>query len=121
MKNFVKLFILTVLTGIFFSCNQSFTSQKKMIELEGNPTTGFTWVYNLSQNDIVTIEEKQTYLGKDNVDGAPSKFEYTITSAKPGKTTLTFEYKRIWEDFPAEKTLTYQIEVDKTGKIVITE
>ncbi|MBO7637405.1 MAG: protease inhibitor I42 family protein [Treponema sp.] len=121
MKGFVfsLLGIALVLTMTFFiSCSSNqFKSRKEKIEMEGNPTTGYTWLYTIEDESIVRLEQKTKYLGSRNMSGAPSLFTYTVISLKPGRTKITFEYKRPWEDKPAEDTTIYTVTVDERGRI----
>lgn len=90
------------------------------IELTGNPTTGYDWEYTLSKTGIINIEETRTYLGQKDIVGAPSRYEYKITPLKDGKTVLTFEYKRSWENKPASSKVVFNIEV-KDNKVYFEE
>ena len=125
MKGFgfiVSGMALILMGAVTVSCaSAKFKSDKKKIEMEGNPTTGYTWVYEIEDESIIFVDEKIKYLGAKNMVGAPSLFTYTITSRKPGSTELRFEYKRPWEDKPAEETKTYTVTVDESGKIDIGE
>lgn len=98
-----------------------FCNEEKSIQLKGNPTTGYNWFYQISDDSIIGVEEYVKYLGDDMVVGAPSMFTYTITSLKPGQTTLHFEYKRPWETVEPAETKEYIITVDEKGKIEIEE
>ena len=92
-------------------------SKELKIVLEGNATTGYSWEYTLTNEEIVSVKEKTTYLGKDGITGAPSKFEYSVKALKDGTTDLTFVYKRPFEADEALDTIVYKIEV-KYGKIL---
>ena len=121
MKRFgfiVSGMALILIGAVFSSCSSThFKSSKKKIEMKGNPTTGYTWFYTIEDESIVRLEQKTKYLGSRNMSGAPSLFTYTIISLKPGTTKITFEYKRPWEDKPAEDTTIYTVTVDERGKI----
>lgn len=108
---------------VFTSCSSSkgFSSSKEQIKLSGNPTTGYTWVYDNSDESVISVTEKISYTGDDDVVGAPSTYVYTITSKKPGTAILTFEYKRTWEEIPAEQVLKYKITVNDNGKTSIQQ
>ena len=71
----------------------------------------------LFENYYEDIKEKVTYLGKDGITGAPSKFEYSVKALKDGTTDLTFVYKRPFEADKALDTIVYKIEV-KNGEIL---
>lgn len=92
------------------------------IQMQGNPTTGYTWDYSLSQNECIYIEENVTYLGNNSKEieivGAPSNFEYTIKAKKDGNTELVFSYQRPWENKIPLEQKKYNIQV-KNKKIYI--
>ena len=117
-------FIILTLSLLFFSfsCNSGpFTNQEKHLELMGNPTTGYSWTYSVSEEDIIQIDENIEYLGRGDVTGAPSLYMYTLTSLKPGNLILTFEYKRLWENEEPESRRIYEINVRDDGKIRMKE
>ena len=107
---------------LFASCaSTSFKAEKKTIELKGNPTTGYTWLYEIEDESVISIEEDVKYLGAKGLVGAPSLFTYTVTARKAGSTKITFEYKRPWETQPALETKVYEVSVDDQGRLVISE
>lgn len=91
------------------------------IELTGNPTTGYTWQYDIDNKDIVTVKEDVIYLGAENQCGAPSRFVYTINAVKEGSALITFNYSRPWESNPPAETRVYRIDVDQDKRVIITE
>ena len=117
-----KFLIIMCTFALFASCASTrFASDEETIQLKGNPTTGYNWFYQISDDSIIAVEEYVKYLGDDMVVGAPSMFTYTITSLKPGQTTLHFEYKRPWETVEPIETKDYIITVAENGKIKIEE
>lgn len=117
-----EFLIIMCAFALFVSCvSTRFTSDEKTIQLKGNPTTGYNWFYQISDESVIAVEEYVKYLGDDMVVGAPSMFTYTITSLKPGQATLHFEYKRPWETVEPVETKEYIITVDEKGKIKIEE
>ena len=90
-KTIVILFLLSL---IFAGCKSvSFNSREKILELRGNPTTGYTWIYTIGDETIIQVDEDIQYLGKEGMVGAPSLFTYKVRSTKQGNTNLKFEYK----------------------------
>lgn len=83
--------------------------------LNGNPTTGYLWEVADKQGDAATAETRilppaQMKEDKPPLCGGPSPTELTFTGVKPGKTTVTMEYKRPWEKGePAMKRLTFEV------------
>ncbi|MCR5188076.1 MAG: protease inhibitor I42 family protein [Treponema sp.] len=118
-----KILTLLSLSFLFLSActSSSFKSQQAKIVMEGNPTTGYSWVYEVADPDLIKIDEDITYTGKKGMVGAPSTFTYKLSSLKPGQTSLKFEYKRAWEDQPAAESLLYQVQVLDNGKILLTK
>ena len=124
--NYLIIMSIFILLGTLFSCASSKTddddsNNQARIELKGNPTTGYSWFYEIEDDSVIQIEEDIKYLGSNNVVGAPSLFTYTVVALKSGSTTVKFEYKRPWEDLPAVDTKIYQVSVDDKGIVEISE
>ena len=100
---------------------KSFKSDSVTIELKGNPSTGYTWEAVLSSENVVIVSKEVKYLGSEGMVGAPSVFYFTVSSLATGKTVLTLEYKRPWEEKAPLETKVYNINVDKRGKITMEE
>lgn len=115
--------LMIFLGGYFISCTsqKSFKSDSVTIELKGNPSTGFTWEYKLSSEDIVEVSKEVKYLGAEGMVGAPSIFYFNIKSIKSGNTLLSFEYKRPWESNPPAEKKVFYINVEENGNILISE
>ena len=118
-KTIIILFLLSL---IFAGCKSaSFNSSEKILELKGNPTTGYTWIYTIGDESIIRVDEDIQYLGKEGLVGALSLFTYTVRSLKQGNTNLKFEYKRPWENKQAEEVRFFEVTVKENGKINMTE
>ena len=113
--------LIAFLTLFLAGCKSSFSSHEKKLELRGNPTTGYTWIYTIEDDSIIQADEDIQYLGREGISGAPSLFTYTIRSIKTGDTTLRFEYKRPWEDKDAEEIRFFKVNVKENGKLTLTE
>jgi inhibitor of cysteine peptidase len=82
-------------------------------ELDGNPTTGYTWQYKAENPEIVKISEEIVSENKDGMAGTPSKFKYKIEGVKRGSTQILFTYQRSWEkDVAPAQTDTLNINVE---------
>ena len=122
----LKTVLISSLCGfviaLLASCaSTDFKAEKNTIELKGNPTTGYSWFYEIEDDSVISIEEDVKYLGSKGMVGAPSLFTYTVTARKSGNTKITFEYKRPWETQPALETKVYKVSVDDQGRLVISE
>ena len=120
-RSFLSLLFCFVIMGFSSCASTRFKREEETIKLKGNPTTGYNWFYEISDDSIIAVEGYVKYLGDEMVVGAPSMFTYTITSLKPGQTTLRFEYKRPWETVEPIETKEYIITVAENGKIKIEE
>lgn len=82
--------------------------------LEGNPSTGYSWQYTISNPDNVAISVEMIDENKDMlVIGAPVKMNFTITGEKIGEAKILFVYKRTWENnIPPVKSDTLNIKVE---------
>ena len=100
---------------------KSFKSDSITIELKGNPSTGYTWISTLFDENIVEVSKDVKYLGAEGMVGAPSMFYFTVSSVASGNVILTLEYKRPWEQKAPLETKVYNITVDKKGKITMEE
>ena len=122
MAFFVGAFFTVCL--LFAGCVSSEKAENdemSVIELKGNPTTGYVWSYTIEDESVVSFSEESEYLGKGNVVGAPSMFYYTIHPLAPGETTVTFVYKRPWETTEADTVKVYRITVSRDRIVSVEE
>jgi len=117
-----------VASVLFCGCAQQSASKEATgskvatIQMEGNPTTGYTWQKNIEPEDVVKISEKAESMGKPGMVGAPSMFTYEFEGLKEGEATVTFSYARSWEkDVPPIKTRTFRVKIDKDLNVTLSE
>jgi inhibitor of cysteine peptidase len=73
------------------------------VELQGNPTTGFTWEDQSPSTEILH-ETAHTYVPSSNLVGAGGTYRFTFKAISVGITQISFIYYRVWEgDVPPEK------------------
>ncbi|MFC1781457.1 protease inhibitor I42 family protein [Planctomycetota bacterium] len=121
----ITVFCLILFTGCMYRQNKSAQAgglSASMIEttvgdnftiqLDSNPTTGYSWrlagtlpdMLELVGSDFVMAENKENIVGAGGVE------HWTFKAIREGETTLTFEYIRPWEqDEPPAKEDTYTI------------
>ena len=94
------------------------------VKLEGNPSTGFEWIYELS-NPAVIKEVSYEYIGyqeDDEVVGVGGVFVFGFAGITEGETKICFSYLRTFEkDIPPEKTAVYHAIVDSNHTLTITK
>ncbi len=81
-----------------------------MIELDENPSTGYSWTYNIDDSESPLNISKKIVKSNSKLLGASNKVIFEISSSKSGTHKIILEYKRPWEDDPI-KTFEYDIEV----------
>lgn len=118
MKTWARIFLgLVGVLLIFSACGKKDSSVT--IELEENPTTGYSWSYSMDVDSIVKETESKQISPTTLMMGAPGKHRWTFEAVADGQVTLTFVYARPWEiEESAEEPLLYLIEV-KDGAIQI--
>ena len=117
---FLFLFIAMLITG----CAGMQGQKTAEIELEGNPTTGYTWVCTMSPEGVVREISKE-YIPNETdqkVVGAGGKFIFTFEGISAGAADLVFSYLRTWEEgIPAIRTETYKAVVDGKNNLALTQ
>jgi inhibitor of cysteine peptidase len=85
---------------------------KFMIELEANPTTGYSWQLSAPPGDQVSlIDQDYTPTGQQQ-PGSGGVQQFTFEAKTAGKTTLAFDYVRPWEkDVAPAQTATFPVTV----------
>ena len=124
MKRKITLLLasLLVITAVFAGGCAGQTGQQgsgsdsktATVELEGNPTTGFTWIYTMIPEGIVK-ELSNDYIQDDadeGMTGVGGTFIFKFEAVAQGETELSFFYLREWEDEPAEEIVVYNAVVD---------
>jgi inhibitor of cysteine peptidase len=108
-------------------CSTSLAGNHGTVELEGNPTTGYVWEYEIANPDIIK-EVSNEYIPDDKGDGeveavgAGGVFVFTFKGVAQGETLVTFKYHRSWEeDTQPEETVTYVAVVDSNNVITLTQ
>ncbi len=115
MKKKISLFLLFVMSVFLTACSPDVIRLTEMdngkkitcspedtiiIELPGNPTTGYTWMQERVPSDSVLVLSREVFvqLKKDrNLVGAPgvSHFEYVVSGK--GEEGIKLIYHRRWE------------------------
>lgn len=110
------------MTAVSFAANdetlQVSVGASTAIELDGNPSTGYSWVYDAgasANGELVTVADQgygaaAAEPGKRPVLGAPKKQKFGVTGVAAGEATLVFKYVKAGDQAPA-KTAEYVVEV----------
>jgi predicted secreted protein len=94
------------------------------IKLEGNETTGYTWIYTMSPGGVIRLVSK-IYVpdeNKEGIAGIGGKYTFTFEAIAEGEAELVFSYLREWETgVPPLKTVTYKAIVDNKNNLMLKE
>lgn len=108
--------LITALTALSFAKDAKNNKQDKTvwakagkefkITLRSNITTGFQWQLTKAvDREYIVVTGLRYITRKTRRPGAGGKEEWTFRAVKPGKTVISFQYVRPWEESvpPADK------------------
>jgi inhibitor of cysteine peptidase len=72
-------------------------SQSITIELDGNPTTGYSWTYTMDPEGIVKEVSHEYKADAKGTVGGGGKYTYVFAAQSPGEVQMQFVYARPWE------------------------
>ncbi len=112
----MKKILLLISCFLLFGCSKK---ENLEIVLEGNPTTGYEWTYQIEDESILVIDS--TNYEEDNTEeeivGSGGKYTYNFKAVGEGETKITFNYERSFEDVEPIYKLTYTVSVNENNKI----
>jgi predicted secreted protein len=74
-----------------------------IVELRGNPTTGYEWQRTDSLNHAVLEPLGYAYIpDRPEIVGSGGLWRFRFKAVHTGSTPLGFEYRRSWEEEPIE-------------------
>lgn len=85
------------------------------IELESNPTTGFTWIPLIKyKKDFLQLKSSNFQPPDKQIPGAPGREKFIFKAEKSGSVLLEMQYRRVWEknNAPA-KGMKYLIVIER--------
>ena len=100
---------ITAVTVFSFAKEAKNTTQSKTIKakvakefvitLKSNRTTGFQWQLSKAVNkEYVVLTGLRYITNKTKLIGAGGREEWTFRAVKPGRTVISFQYVRPWEE-----------------------
>ena len=95
--------------------------QTVTLTLDSNPTTGFSWQVEQSE-ELFRVESIYTEdRTGEPVTGSGGTETITLTPQKAGKTEVTLTYARPWEGGEKGDQLVYAFEIDKNMQVKMTD
>jgi predicted secreted protein len=84
--------------------------QSILINLRGNPTTGFQWVLTATNSNSIVPTGTNTFTSDDGAGtGQPGTFSFPFQVVEFGLTTLSFVYIQPWNPQNIQRTFTVTI------------
>ena len=88
------------------------TGEKLVVELDGNPTTGYQWT--VAQIEPAFLRDLgSAYEADSSALGSGGTYTFRFEALQPGTTELVLAYRRAWETTPDDET--YSLSVDIQG------
>ena len=88
-------------------------NDKIRVKLCSNPTTGFQWEYEMSDENVLNEEDHDFEEPRGDILGAPGIEVWTFEAVAKGTTVVGLAYSQPWEDGEKEKwtyTMTVTVE-----------
>lgn len=127
----IMAWIMVVLSFIFPWINSSkpvdvasYIVEDKTISvyLPSNPTTGYTWEYDVYGNGVKFQSENYTQSIQDSeICGAGGTTVFKFVADSEGDFEIVLTYLRAWEDSIPASTVTIKGTTDSNGNITISE
>jgi inhibitor of cysteine peptidase len=85
-----------------------------VVELAGNPTTGYEWA--VVQNDASLLQPREpAYEPDSSAIGSGGVYTFRFTALESGSTLLKLAYRRAWEPAPID-TFSLTVNIQSAGK-----
>ena len=125
MKKMLILLLAVLCMGTVAMAEDGAEPIAPVLMLEGNRTTGFDWYWAVDSEDVVGIacEYVTSWQPENDEDimppGTGGYSRITLAGITPGEATITFTYRRPWEEKEPLYTLVYCVRVDEDLNVTI--
>ena len=121
MKNKKVIIIVGVILIILVSIIILINSKKvNEVVLKTKGGVSYLWEYNIENNNIIELEEKESEEKTKNVVGGEKEQHFIFKGLKEGTTTITFDHRNIVEN-NVTNTKKYKVTVDKKLEVNLKE
>lgn len=119
MKKFFGSVLILCAIFLLSACGK--TGKEMVVNLKGNPTTGYEWTAQISNPEVLNQKSDEYTPDEHEEDmvGTGGTYEFVFTGLKEGATDIIFRYARSFEDAEPTYMITYQVEVDSEGLIKV--
>ncbi|MEA2066951.1 MAG: protease inhibitor I42 family protein [Thermotogota bacterium] len=88
-----------------------------LVVLEENPSTGYTWEYEITNTDVISLKNEKT-INKAERPGAPATKQWIFGALGEGCALIEFKLHRSWEDTQPVEVYYYIVNVkSQTEKV----
>lgn len=81
------------------------------LQLEGNPTTGFTWEITTIDEMVLIVLGDPQYQSDSDLIGSPGVFTFQLRAIAEGETPVQLAYHRSWEETEPLQTYGFTVVV----------
>ncbi len=86
-------------------------------DLEGNPTTGYTWICVEGEYKVALTEEYEPFDTSEGIAGSGGTYHFTAKGLKPGNEMVTLVYVRPWESVQPLEIVNFYFFIESDGRI----
>lgn len=131
-----KVFVIltAILLTLSFAAAEVAQYNSVTLAFDANATTGYSWTgFVLGGDSVILMDPDGSYMSDPNpnqLDGVGGKTYFTVTAVKPGRSIITFDYRREWEGESAdrevfaaivnEELIPYVVNITNDGLIIGT-
>lgn len=92
------------------------TGQRILVNLAGNPSTGYTWLLTSTNGDAVLSDGPATFTpDTPGMPGSGGTFSFPFQAVKPGTSALGFAYRR--SGTPPSTAQTFSVTIQVIGEL----
>lgn len=96
-----------------------------VLVFDSSPSTGYDWTWKIDNENVLAVSKKFVADRYSSVQdmipmvGGGGRALMTLSGLNAGETTVTFTYKRPWEEKEPLYTLVYHVQVDESLNVTI--
>ncbi len=125
MKKVFLWLMALILLGSSVLAEEQEIQVSPVLMLEGNRTTGFDWSWEIDRENVVAVASDYVVNWQPENEGdimppgVGGCCNITLTGLASGTATITFTYRRPWEEKEPLYTLVYRVSVDEKLNVTI--
>lgn len=85
--------------------------QQVLVQIEGNPTTGFTWEVAEIDGQVIAPVGDPQFESESDADGSGGTYTFHFEAVGPGEAEVVMVYRQSWTDTAPSRTFTFRVVV----------